>query len=52
MTRARTVPDSRRRRRPLPRLDQVLADLPGSGELATVPTQSAGRLLVALKGGV
>jgi hypothetical protein len=33
-------------------LDQVLADLPTSGGLATVPTQSAGRLLLALKGGV
>src|SRR5262245_38051034 len=33
-------------------LDQVLADLPRSGELAPLPVQSAGRLLLALKGGV
>lgn len=33
-------------------LDRVLADLPRSGELASVPLQRGGRLLLAMKGGL
>lgn len=33
-------------------LDGLLADLPRSATIATVPSQSAGRLLLAMKGGV
>jgi DUF1707 SHOCT-like domain len=33
-------------------LDRVLADLPCSGGLASVPMQTTGRLLLAMKGGV